>query len=184
MRIRTFVALNLAVPVVRRIAEEVEKARATVGSARIVWVPPANLHVTLFFCGSIEEELVEGVTGRLRARLADFSAFDVKAGGFGCFPSAEKPRVLWVGVDGGDPLMKLQKAVEEACVGLGLPKEERKFHPHVTVGRVKEGGPVTWKNDSDLGMSHPVDIVVYESRTKSNGSEYVARAHIPLGKGA
>jgi 2'-5' RNA ligase len=183
MRIRTFVALNLAVGVVRRIAEEVERARHSVGNLRIAWVPPANLHVTLFFCGSVEEELIAAMTDRLRARFADFRPFDVKAGGFGCFPSHERPRVLWVGVDGGDSLMKLQKAVEEVMVSLGLPKEDRKFHPHVTVGRVKEGGPATWESSADLGMSHPLDIVVYESRTTAKGSEYTARARIPLGKG-
>jgi 2'-5' RNA ligase len=183
MRIRTFVALNLSVGVVRRIAEEVEKARPGAGSARVAWVPPANLHVTLFFCGSVEEELVVMMADRLKAKLADSKPFDVKAGGFGAFPSLERPSVLWVGVDGGEPLMKLQKAVEDVMVSLGLPKENRKFHPHVTVGRVKEGVLARWESTADLGMSHPPDIVVYESKTTSKGSEYTARARIPLGKG-
>jgi 2'-5' RNA ligase len=183
MRIRTFVALNLSVGVVRRIAEEVERARPGVGDAKVAWVPPANLHITLFFCGSVEEEVVAMIGDRLRAKLADFKPFDVKAGGFGAFPSLERPSVLWVGVDGGEPLLKLQKAVEDVMESVGLPKETRKFHPHVTVGRVKEGVLARWESTADLGMSHPPDIVVYESKTTSKGSEYTARARIALGKG-
>src|SRR5207253_10462302 len=101
MRIRTFVALNLSIGVVRRVAEEVEKARATVGSVRVAWVAPANLHVTLFFCGSVEEELVAAMSDRLRSKLADFKPFAVKCQGFGCLPSHERPCVRCVGVDDG-----------------------------------------------------------------------------------
>ena len=183
MTIRTFVGLNLSVAVTRRIAEEVERARADVGDAKVAWVPPANYHVTLFFCGSVEEELVDAMAERLRRQLASVQPFEVKAGGLGVFPSHERPRVLWVGVDGGQQLIDLQKAVEEVMVGLGLPKEDRKFHPHVTVGRVKSGTSITWESAAELGVSHPPDIVVYESRTTAKGSEYTARARVPLGKG-
>src|SRR5215467_260353 len=100
MSIRTFVGLNLSVAATRRVAEEVERHKAGVGDLRVAWVPPANYHVTLFFCGSIEEELIAAMTERLRARLSSLQPFDVKAGGFGVFPSHERPRVLWVGVDG------------------------------------------------------------------------------------
>src|SRR6478609_1632580 len=183
MRIRTFIGLNLSVAATRRVAEEVEKARPAVGDLKVAWVPPANYHVTLFFCGSIEEELIDAITERLRKRVAGFAPFAVKAGGFGVFPSHEKPRVLWVGVDGGQPLVDLQAAVEEVMVGLGLPKEDRKFHPHLTVGRVKSGTSANWESTVELGVSHPPDIVVYESRTTSKGSEYTARERVLLGKG-
>jgi 2'-5' RNA ligase len=184
MRIRTFVGLNLSVAATRRVAEEVERHKATVGDLRVAWVPAANYHVTLFFCGSIEEELIAAMSERLRARLVSLQAFDVKAGGFGAFPTLERPKVLWVAVDGGPALLELQKAVEEVMVSLGLPKEDRNFHPHLTVGRVKSGTSAKWESTAELGMSHPLDIVVYESRTTSKGSEYTARARIPLGKGA
>jgi len=69
-------------------------------------------------------------------------------------------------------------------VELGFDKEERAFHPHVTVGRVKESrGSASdpWKSDAQLGSSLLNEIVVYESRTRSAGAEYVARARVPLG---
>jgi len=186
MSIRCFVALNYSVAVTRRIAEEVERHKPTVGAGhKVVWVPPANLHVTLQFLGSIADDLVDGVATRLKPVGARHAPFSLKAHGFGAFPSAEKPRVLWVGADGGEALVKLQRDVEAAMHGLGLPKDDRPFHPHVTVARVKELAAETalsWSSDADLGMSQASEIVVYESRTLAKGSEYIARARVALGK--
>jgi 2'-5' RNA ligase len=186
MLIRTFLAVNLSVAVNRRIVEEVEKHKAGVGAGvRVAWVPAANLHLTLQFLGSIDEELIEGIAGRMKQRLVRHAPFELRARGLGVFPSHEKPRVLWVGADGGQPLLALQRDVESTLVELGLPKEERKFHPHLTVGRVKEADPlrpVTWSSDAELGMSQVHEMVVYESKTASQGSEYTARARVPLGK--
>ena len=69
-------------------------------------------------------------------------------------------------------------------VELGFDKEERAYHPHVTVGRVKESrgaAEEAWKGDALVGSSPFSEIVVYESKTRSAGAEYVARARVPLG---
>jgi 2'-5' RNA ligase len=55
----------------------------------------------------------------------------------GCFPNSRRPRVLWVGLDGGEPLLAIQEAVEQATEPLGFEREHRKFHPHLTLGRVR-----------------------------------------------
>jgi 2'-5' RNA ligase len=183
---RTFLALNFSVAVTRKIAEEVERLKAPMGDAgfRVAWVPAANLHLTLRFLGSISEELVEGVTGACRRVAARHRPIEATAVGLGAFPTAQKPSVLWVGVDAGPALAALQRDVEAAMVELGMEKEERAYHPHVTVGRVKESrGPATdlWKGEAPLGASTLPEIIVYESRTRSAGAEYVARARVPLG---
>jgi 2'-5' RNA ligase len=187
MRIRCFVALNPSVAVARRVAEEVERQKAAIGEGvRVAWVPAANYHLTLRFLGTIEEELLEALVVRLRRVAARHASPEIKAGGFGAFPAPEtgkKPNVLWVGFDGGKALSELQRDVEAAMVELGFAKEERPFHPHLTVGRVKEShGSIAWSSVADLGLSHPPDIVVYESKTKQSGSEYLVRARIALGK--
>lgn len=186
MRIRTFIAVSFSVAVTRRIADEVEKRRAEIDRAwRVAWVAPASYHLTLRFLGGIEEALLEGIAGRLaRIRCAPF---EMRARGLGAFPSPERPSVLWVGVSGGDALVALQREVEQAVVGLGLPREERPFRPHLTVGRVKEprGGdaqPALWTGDVDCGASTVTELIVYESKTLAQGAEHIARARVPLNK--
>jgi 2'-5' RNA ligase len=184
---RIFLALNFSVAVTRKIAEEVERLKPAMHEAgyRVAWVPAANLHLTLRFIGSVGEELVEGVTGACRRVAARHPVIEARAAGVGAFPSVDKPGVLWAGVDASVPLSALQRDVEAAMVELGFDKEERAYHPHVTVGRIKEsrGGSAAelWKSNAVMGSSPLSEIVVYESRTRSAGAEYVARARVPLG---
>jgi 2'-5' RNA ligase len=186
--VRAFVALAFSVPVTRRIAEEVARRKAQVAEAglHVAWVPAANLHVTLKFLGSIPEESLEAVAGRLRRLAARHPPFEARAARLGAFPSLERPRVLWVGVDGGEAMGKLARDVEAQMAELGFARPEeatRVFHPHVTVGRVKHGAPLgaSWTSEVELGASTMSELVVYESRTKSSGAEYVARARVSLG---
>ncbi len=183
---RIFLALNFSVAVTRRIAEEVERLKQPMAEAgfRVAWVPAANLHLTLRFIGSTEEDLIEAITGACKRVAARHAPIEANAVGFGAFPSANKPHVLWVGVQAPPALIALQREVEAAVVELGFEKEERAYHPHVTVGRVKEShgsASEVWKGDAQLGSSLLQEIVVYESKTRSAGAEYIARARVPLG---
>lgn len=184
---RIFLALNFSVAITRRIAEEIERRKQPLADAgfRVAWVPAANLHLTLKFLGSIREEAIEAIIGSLH-RLAPRHQpiIDGRGVGLGAFPSLERPTVLWMGVESSS-LLALQRDVEGAMVELGFDKEERPYHPHVTVGRVKEApGDLTalWKSDAEFGGSSLPEIIVYESKTRSAGAEYIARARVPLGK--
>jgi 2'-5' RNA ligase len=183
---RIFLALNFSVAVTRKVAEEVDRRKAAMADAgfRVAWVPAANLHLTLRFLGSVGEEPVEGVVGACGRVAARHQPFEAKAIGVGAFPSAGKPSVLWVGVEPSPALTALQREIDAAMVELGFEKEERAYHPHVTVGRVKESrgsAEELWKGDALVGASVFNEIVVYESKTRSAGAEYVARARVALG---
>ncbi len=183
---RIFLALNFSVAVTRKIAEEVARFHQPMADAgfRVAWVPAANLHLTLRFLGSVEDDLVEGITGACKKVALRHAPIEAKAVGLGAFPSPQKPHVLWVGVQAPPTLSALQHDVEAAMVELGFDKEERAYHPHITVGRVKDSrgaAAEVWKSDAAFGSSLMQEIIVYESRTRSAGAEYVARARVPLG---
>jgi 2'-5' RNA ligase len=46
--------------------------------------------------------------------------------------------VLWVGVEPVDELFALHKAVESELAQLGFSREKRRFHPHVTLARIRD----------------------------------------------
>jgi 2'-5' RNA ligase len=183
---RIFLALSFSVAVTRKIAEEIERKKQALTGAgfRVAWVPAANLHLTLRFVGSIGEELVEGIAGACRRVAARHAPMEARAVGLGAFPTLDRPSVLWVGVSAPPSLVALQADLEAAMVELGCEPETRAYHPHVTAGRVKEGrgsAAELWKGEIDCGSSLLPEIIVYESKTRSAGAEYVARARIPLG---
>src|SRR5204862_4910984 len=76
----------------------------------------------------------------LREALAgiQLARFEMKVRGLGCFPPRGSPNILWAGIDSGDSLRALHASVERIVRGVGLPAEDRKFHAHVTLARLKE----------------------------------------------
>lgn len=187
--IRAFVAVNLDLRTTRRVADLQKRVHDALGprSQQLRWVPPANLHVTVKFLGSIDRSLSVAIRDALRPLAAATRSFRVRARGLGAFPDTTTPKVLWVGTDAeGGALEGLANAVDGALLGIGLPKEKRKFHAHVTLARVKDAGglglPALFEQvgPTDCGDSPVGELVVYRSETKPSGAEYEALERIPL----
>ena len=96
------------------------------------WVDPGNFHLTLRFIGETDEVVaadIDDALVRLRARR-----FTLQLAGTGVF--GDRPRSLWVGVERSPELVALRDKVEQALIRAGLPPEQRKFAPHVTLARL------------------------------------------------
>jgi 2'-5' RNA ligase len=105
--------------------------------ADIKTVDPEIVHVTLKFLGDVQEDLVPGIVTCMRAAAQGQSPFKVKLRRVGAFPSPSKARVVWVGMEGAEPMKVMAVKLEDSLAFLGFPKEQRGFSPHVTVGRMK-----------------------------------------------
>ena len=127
---RLFVAIDLPEDVKNAVADI---GRELPGARR---VPREQLHLTLRFIGEVGEETFKAVRSAL-AGIKD-APFPLKLRGVGHFPPGRHPRVLWVGLEGSAPLLALQEEVELALIEAGIPPEERKFSPHLTLARLKE----------------------------------------------
>jgi RNA 2',3'-cyclic 3'-phosphodiesterase len=102
------------------------------------WVDPGNLHLTLRFIGEISEAVaadVDEALVRLKAR-----PFTLQLAGTGTF-GGNRPHALWVGVERGPELVRLRDKIEQALIRAGLPPEQRKFAPHVTLARLRDPDP-------------------------------------------
>jgi 2'-5' RNA ligase len=135
--LRSFIAVPVSDEVRHLVRETVDNLRWS--GAKVKWVEPENLHITLKFLGNIPAEAVEGLRAALRDALGGFSAVDVLVARAGCFPGGRRaPRVIWVGLEGEVArLREIASAVEDACAGLGFEREQRPFKAHLTIGRVR-----------------------------------------------
>jgi 2'-5' RNA ligase len=146
-------------------------------------VAPANWHVTLRFLGDVDDVGYD----RLLAALdqSDLGgAFDVTLDGLGAFPRPNRATVLWIGFGrGGDALERLAAAVEEEVEQAGFPAEERPFHSHLTLSRIRphqDVRAVIERADRyDIGWMVD-EIVVFRSHLGRGGPRYEDLARFPL----
>jgi len=133
--IRCFIAIELSQEIRNVLSEIQSELKETVGDVK--WVRPENIHLTLKFLGHINQGVVEEVKSALSEIAAKTRPFRIKLSSPGAFPAPERPRVIWVGIDKGDKeSIVLAGAIEDRASHLGIEKEEREFHPHLTLGRI------------------------------------------------
>ncbi|OGQ57319.1 MAG: 2'-5' RNA ligase [Deltaproteobacteria bacterium RIFCSPLOWO2_02_FULL_50_16] len=177
--IRCFLAVSLPDPLREKLGQLIEALSQEV--AGVKWVPAKNIHLTLRFFGSVSEEIVEnGLVPRIEEVASRYGAMKLRVGRLGVFPQGSRPRVLWVGCDGDiDPLRGFVGDLEKGILGLPLHQEEKEFHAHLTLGRVKNpklGQPlekVVDKSSFFLEEELPISSVrLYKSQLSPKGAEY------------
>ena len=140
-RLRTFIGIDPG-PAIRAELVALQESLARTG-VEVKWVEPENLHVTLIFLGEVALGEVPAVCDVIGECVAGHKAFRMAIGTVGCFPNPRRPRILWAGVKQGTPeVTALHDALEEPLHELGCyRREERRYVPHVTLGRVKSDPP-------------------------------------------
>jgi len=147
-------------------------------------VPPGQIHLTLRFIGEVSRETFRGVRDSLASIEAPSFALALR--GIGHFPPGRHPRVVWVGIDDASLLLALQQAVETALIGAGIPPEERRFSPHLTLARLKDvpPGPVIRFEEQHrdfAGGPFPVDaFYLFASTLTRAGAIHEKMAVYPL----
>jgi RNA 2',3'-cyclic 3'-phosphodiesterase len=174
---RLFVAL--AIP--EAVAQGLMLIQSGVPGAR--WSEREQLHLTLRFIGEVDGRDANAVDEALSAISAP--AFTLALKGVGEF-GGKHPHALWAGVRAREPVAHLARKVEAALQRIGLPAEERKFTPHVTVARLRattRGHVLDWLTDHALYASAQFEVrefVLYSSVLTSDGSIYVPERTYPL----
>ena len=142
--LRCFVAVEVGAGLRRAMEATQATLRRGFGTSDPVkWVPAHQFHFTLKFLGEISEEAAGRAGGAVDRAVRSVSPFTLSLAGLGAFPQPERPAVLWAGVaNGRERLAALAAAVERELVAEGFPAERRRFQPHLTLGRVREGASV------------------------------------------
>jgi RNA 2',3'-cyclic 3'-phosphodiesterase len=135
--------------------------------------PPENWHVTLRFLDTIDQVTYERFLSELE-RVRETFSFPASLHGFGAFPNPRKATVFWAGIGrGAGDLALLNEVAEDAAIASGLLPEERPFHPHLTLARIRP--PVDLRDlvDEELDLSWRCDrVVVYRSHLGRGPARY------------
>ena len=187
---RLFVAFALPEDVRRAVAEKVAPMIEELPDAR--WVAAENLHLTLQFIGEREEEEAKALVSALAPVFEEYEPFSLGLGGSGSFPG-NRPKVVWLGLDGPSRLAQLQRQVSQVS-GEGQHRDRgrrggwpRPFRPHLTLARCGRG----WRRADVERMSKGLSSLrgrsfsirhgtLFESVLTPRGARYSENRLFPL----
>jgi 2'-5' RNA ligase len=176
---RLFAAIPLPPPAADRVASVLRDLRERGWPVR--WVRDGGLHLTLKFFGEVLPDRLDAIGEAVRQAGRDTGPIELVLGSAGVFPDFRRPRILRLAVRPDPGLELLQDRLERAATAIGYPPEGRPFSPHITLGRVKEGGRLPAEAAPALEAIQLPDpfvadrVVVYESRQTPQGPAYTER---------
>jgi RNA 2',3'-cyclic 3'-phosphodiesterase len=182
---RLFVAADVPDAARAAVADAQRRLAATLGrsAGALKWVKPDHAHLTLVFLGEVGDALAPALVSAVGRDVA-IAPFDVTLESIGVFPPRGAPRVLWIGVGlGASRVADLQREIAARVAALGIPLENRPFHPHLTLARWRDSRPAD--RERALRAAPPGVVAgaridgatLYHSRLSSAGPTYT-----PLGR--
>ncbi len=178
---RVFISLNLSEEKKREIFEIQNEVKSLLDRntlESIKWEGRDKFHQTIFFLGDVKESIVRDISCELEKIKdeIDFKEMKFIATGISAFPKLRYPRVLMVELENADNnAFRLYDKICEKLGSYGF-KPDKKFHPHITLGRVKRDKKINLdflKDKVKINFSFVLnDFYLMESKLDSRGSVY------------
>lgn len=186
--IRVFLAVELSSDVREKLFSLQQQLKTTLPP--INWVRPESIHLTLKFLGYVEPSSVTQLFSALEPIGEKHAPFSVDVQGLGVFPQVKHPRIFWVGLIGNTrALHDLEFEIEAVLEPLGFPPEEKTYHPHLTLARIKrENAKVgstliqtrALESDQHLGTLNVDGLTLFQSDLDSSGAKYTSLWTVPF----
>jgi 2'-5' RNA ligase len=163
------------------VAQSISLLRGGIPGAR--WIDPKNYHLTLRFIGDVDDAVARDVTQILGGVMRP--PFEIALNGLEHF-GGKKPRAVIAMVAANGRLAELQAEHERILQRIGLPPEQRKFTPHVTLARLRDSSSrevADYLAIRGAFKTPPFPItrfVLFSSRASVGGGPYVIEAAYPL----
>ena len=152
---------------------------------QIRWVPPKNIHMTLFFLGNVCLDDIPKLTKVLEA-LVDLNHFKASIEKTGVFPSNQNSKIFWLGIGRGRrKMILLHEKVKKAVSSFKAGRMKENFIPHISIGRAARSyGKIDVLPFLDYVYSpRELDVnsvALYESQLLAEGAEYKVLTKFPL----
>jgi len=157
----------------------------------IKWVAPDAMHLTLRFLGDTSSDRIPAIEQAMRRAFAGHAAITLHLTAIGAFPNPMRPSVVWAGVGGPTDLLEQAQAnLEAELAAIGIAREDRPFHPHLTLGRVRRDADAAALEHMRAALRQPPTlppiawpverIVLFRSELRREGSVYTEIADCRL----
>jgi 2'-5' RNA ligase len=174
---RIFIAVEISQEIRKIIYEQSRKAFSKHGHIKII--PPENIHITLKFLGNTQDEDIGKIIDGINYAVSGYNSFDYSLdGNIGAFPNPGRAKIAFIGIKkGSKKFLSLYESIEDKLYSLGIEKEKRSFHPHITIARIKKPtdiGSTEW-DPADMRGYDPEasSVAVFESILGRHGARYI-----------
>lgn len=181
--IRAFLALPLPEPVIAHLALVQQRLRLPWTASKPV--PRENFHVTLVFLGMQRPDALEELHEALEQMHP--RGFALRLNELGVF-GGDQPRNLHATLAREPALDALQARLERAARMIGMKPEKRRFLPHVTLARFRQGEGEPAVLAAAMQAAGALDrspfmadhYGLFRSHLRSDGAQYDLLAEYPL----
>jgi len=173
---RVFAALHIPDDVLDQIIE----LRSNIYPDNLIrWEKKFKLHITLKFFGEVAVEKIDEIIIGLNETIKNYSALNLTFNKFGLFKNKGNAKIVWAGLKPDDNLFTLVKNINQKMVDNGFDNERRKFHPHLTLLRLRGNEKMEIINKFEDYNFEEIQftgnkISLFESKLLRSGSEYKA----------
>ncbi|MEX0829007.1 MAG: RNA 2',3'-cyclic phosphodiesterase [Nitrospirales bacterium] len=186
--IRVFLAVELSSGIRENLFSFQQELKKTLPPVN--WVRPESIHLTMKFLGFVEASRISQLLLALEPVGTTQYGFSIEIQGVGVFPHVKHPKILWVGITGQtQALHELVLEIEAALEPLGFPPEEKPYHPHLTLARIKRDNALVGSALLENGVlarkqhfsTFTVDrLTLFQSKLDSTGATYTPLGVVPL----
>jgi len=146
----------------------------------IKWVDPRLWHITLKFLGELPEQKLPMCQKIVEQCGQLHNTLKLRFRHIGCFPGLQRPKVVWAGIeDNAKYLESMHFFLDKSFESIGIPREQKKFHAHLTFCRIKNSSPCLketlvdiFKTDLETPWFEVGYISLYKSKLTPHGPIY------------
>lgn len=176
--------LFIAVPIREETRNQIVRGIFSDGSVRrmpLRLTAVQNLHLTLQFLGNVDEKRIPVLKQILNRIHTPETPEALVFTGIGAFPDPSAPRIIWLGIQQNDYLRKAQSLITQDLIRNGFEADRKKFKPHLTLARVREGADLSagdyaflesLRSGTEIGDSPMDRLTLFESRLQPGGPVY------------
>lgn len=183
---RCFLAIELPEEIQDQLARLQERLGAQVRGVR--WTRTDHIHLTVKFLGEVPDRDIPSICELASTIAARYEPFELEIGQTGCFPPRGPARIVWAGIpDPPQSLNDCQRDCENGYAELGFKAEHRRYHPHLTIGRVKDPRAnqdirlaIENEGQFEAGRFQAEELVVFQSVLERSGPIYTVISRAPF----
>ena len=146
---RFFIALEIPTENLPQFQSIQDRLNTLIPQARITDVD--KIHLTIAFLGEQEDSFKDKLIQIIKDSTKDIPNFEVTPAYLDGFPNIHSPKVIWVGVKGDiDKILILRERIKDGLENLGLPVDERRFTPHITIAKLNNEFTISRELETEL----------------------------------